>query len=99
MIRWDLGVPMGLRTKVIAMVPLGVVFRSTEPAFVSDKVYGRESPGLTLFRPTRSAPRSGEPAAPSVAAPPRETKGPNLTEPLSWNTAATPHLTPPAPGA
>src|SRR5438445_913975 len=92
MIRWDLGVPMGLRTKVIARVSLGVAFCSTEPAFVSDKVYERESPGLTLVRSTKSVPRSEGADATSVAGAAWETEGSNLDVALISNACAKPSL-------
>src|SRR5437667_6907584 len=92
MIRWDLGVPMGLRTKVIARVSLGVAFCSTEPAFVSDKVYERESPGLTLVRSTKSVPRSEGADATSVADAAWETEGSNLDVALISNACAQPSV-------
>src|SRR2546428_12004132 len=88
MIRWDLGVPMGLRTKVIARVSLGAAFCSTEPAFVSDKVYESQSPALTLGRSTKSVPRTEGADATSVADPASETEGANLDVALISNACA-----------
>src|SRR3989441_3184398 len=58
MIRWDLGVPMGLRTKVIAIVSLGVVFRPIAyPACwtIALRIRSTSSGSRNWFSPSRVA--------------------------------------------